>query len=131
MCFGFLREMRCYSGINGVAAVPPSAPDPEFNLPIYLASEMAKRMGTEDLSGLLKTIKTRQSLKNLSLDEKLNSLVGTIEVPTKVGGSILLIDDLYQSGTSLNYAAMLLMEAGAKRVFGLACEKTVRNDDNV
>jgi len=65
------------------------------------------------------------------LDEKLSSLVGTIEVTRRVAGTILLIDDLYQSGTSLNYAAMLLMGAGAERIFGLACEKTIRNDDNV
>jgi hypothetical protein len=94
MCSAFLREMSCYSGIDGVAAVPPSVPDPEFNLPIYIASELAKRIGTKDLADLLKTTKARQSLKNVSLDEKLNSLVGTIEVTGKVGSTILLIDDL-------------------------------------
>ena len=44
---------------------------------------------------------------------------------------VLLVDDLYQSGVSTNYVAMLMLEAGAKEVFGLACEKTCRNDDNV
>lgn len=44
---------------------------------------------------------------------------------------VLLVDDLYQSGVSMNYVAMLLLEAGAKKVFGLSCEKTCSNDDNV
>jgi hypothetical protein len=29
------------------------------------------------------------------------------------------------------YCGLLLLEAGAKKIFGLACEKTCRNDDNV
>ena len=44
---------------------------------------------------------------------------------------VLLIDDLYQSGVTMNYAAMMLLGEGAKAVLGLACEKTCRNDDNV
>jgi predicted amidophosphoribosyltransferase len=47
------------------------------------------------------------------------------------GKRVLLVDDLYQSGISMNYCALLLLRAGAKKVFGLACEKTCRNDDNV
>jgi hypothetical protein len=31
----------------------------------------------------------------------------------------------------MNYVAMLLLEAGAKKVYGMACEKTCSNDDNV
>jgi len=42
---------------------------------------------------------------------------------------VLLIDDLYQSGASSYHVAMLMLETGAKKVFGLACEKTCRNDD--
>ena len=44
---------------------------------------------------------------------------------------VLLLDDLYPSGVSMNYCAPLLVQAGAKKIFGLACEKTCRNDDNV
>ena len=31
----------------------------------------------------------------------------------------------------MNYVAMLLLEQGAKKVYGLACEKTCRNHDNI
>jgi predicted amidophosphoribosyltransferase len=47
------------------------------------------------------------------------------------GRTVLLLDDLYQSGISMNYVAMELLAAGVKEVFGLACEKTCRNDDNL
>ena len=52
-------------------------------------------------------------------------------LPEVKGRKILLIDDLYQSGITMNYVAMLLLEQGAKKVYGLACEKTCRNDDNI
>lgn len=65
--------------------------------------------------------------------DKLDTLVDTIEVDDGIfaGRNVLLVDDLYQSGTSMNYCGLLLLRAGADRVFGLACEKTCRNDDNV
>ena len=47
------------------------------------------------------------------------------------GRTVLLVDDLYQSGTSMNYVALMLLDAGAHTVLGLACEKTCRNDDNI
>jgi predicted amidophosphoribosyltransferase len=60
-------------------------------------------------------------------------LDGTIKVDHELykGKTVLLVDDLYQSGVSINYAAMLLLDAGAKKIFGLSCEKTCSNDDNV
>jgi predicted amidophosphoribosyltransferase len=72
-------------------------------------------------------------LKATSVDAKLDQLKGTIEIDGNAfkGKSVLIIDDLYQSGTSVNYLGMLLLEAGAKRILGLACEKTVGNFDNV
>ncbi|HEV7516029.1 MAG TPA: hypothetical protein VGR07_06990 [Thermoanaerobaculia bacterium] len=42
-----------------------------------------------------------------------------------------MVDDLYQSGISMNYVAMELLAGGARAVLGLACEKTCSNDDNV
>lgn len=37
--------------------------------------------------------------------------------------TVLLVDDLYQSGVTLQYVALKLKEAGAKRVFGIAIVK--------
>ncbi|MDI6709996.1 MAG: hypothetical protein QME76_04815 [Bacillota bacterium] len=103
-----------------------------FDLPRYLARSIAEQWGRDDLTHAIRLIAPRSAAKDLPLDRKLEALKGTIEVDKDlVGGKvILLIDDLYQSGTSMNYLGMLLLEAGAKKVFGLACEKTCRNDAN-
>ena len=39
--------------------------------------------------------------------------------------TILLLDDMYQSGVTMQYVAMRLKEAGAKRVFGMAIVKSL------
>jgi hypothetical protein len=132
-CLAFLKEMTCYQSAQCVVAMPPSDPTKEYNLPRNLAAQMAARLGLEDLSKHVRTMKARGSIKAVPLAQKLDTLLGTIEVDAGVfeGKHVLLIDDLYQSGISMNYCALLLLKAGAKKIFGLACEKTCRNDDNV
>ncbi len=132
-CLAFLAEMTCYKSANCIVAMPPSDPTKKYNLPRYLAAQISAKSGLEDLSQHVRTIKARNSIKGVPLAEKLGTLLGTIEVDGEVFSNkrVLLIDDLYQSGISMNYCALLLLKGGAKKIFGLACEKTCRNDDNV
>jgi hypothetical protein len=132
-CVAFLKEMTCYKTADCVAAMPPSDPKKEYNLPRYLAAQIAGKLALQDLSSHVRTVKTRMSVKGVPRGQKLDTLLGTIEVDKDVfdGKHVLLIDDLYQSGISMNYCALLLLRAGARKIFGLACEKTCRNDDNV
>ncbi len=133
LCLSFLKEMSCYKSSNCVVAMPPSDPVKEYNLPRYLATRIAEEWGRENLSRHVQTIKKRNSIKNVPLGQKLGTLLGTMRVDSDVfdGKRVLLIDDLYQSGISMNYCALLLLKAGARKIFGLACEKTCRNDDNI
>ncbi|MBI5185095.1 MAG: hypothetical protein HZA01_05135 [Nitrospinae bacterium] len=86
-----------------------------------------------NLSHDVSTIRARAGLKDMKLENKLPTIEGTIMVDPEAlkGQTVLLIEDLYQSGVSTNYVAMRMLEAGAEKVFGLACEKTCRNDDNI
>ena len=131
-CVEFLNTMTCYESADCIVAMPPSDPTKPFNLPRYLAKKIAKEWGREDLSKHV-TGAPRNSIKGVSRDQKLDTLLGTIKVEEEVftDRKVLLLDDLYQSGVSMNYCGLLLLQAGAKKIFGLACEKTCRNDDNV
>jgi hypothetical protein len=131
-CIEVLKELTCYDGADCVVAVPPSNPDKEYSLPRLLAAAIADEMDMEDLTKSIVTVKKRESVKEVALDAKLKLLRGSIEVEPDIfnGRTVLLIDDLYQSGTTINYCAQLLLESGADAVLGLACEKTCRNDDN-
>lgn len=132
-CISFLNRMTCYGSADCVVAMPPSDPAKDYNLPRHLAERIAAAWGRENLSQHVRTLKQRESLKGAPIAAKLDTLLGTIEVDAGVfhNKNVLLVDDLYQSGISMNYCALMLLRAGAQKIFGLACEKTCRNDDNV
>ena len=44
---------------------------------------------------------------------------------------VFIVDDLYQSGTTMWAFARYLKNLGARQVFGLACVKSLRDSDNV
>lgn len=131
-CVKFLNNMGCYASADSIVAMPPSDPSKTYNLPRYLAKRIAEEWGREDLSKHV-TGTARNSIKEVPLANKLDTLRGTIKVADGVFNDrkVLLLDDLYQSGVSMNYCGLLLLQAGAKKIFGLACEKTCRNDDNL
>lgn len=70
-------------------------------------------------------------MKDTPAAARLKLLDGTLEIdddPVRFK-RILLVDDLYQSGTTMNYVALELIEKLAKAVYGLSCEKTCANLD--
>lgn len=133
-CLGFLTAIDCYNSATVVVAVPPSNPNKPFDLPTYMTAGIAQATEKPNFSSYVQTIRQRASIKEQpSTTAKLATVEGTIHVESAqfTGQTVLLIDDLYQSGVSMNYVALLLLEAGANKVFGLACEKTLRNDANI
>ena len=132
-CVAFLEIMSCYNQADCVVAIPPSDPNKGFSLPKVLAASIAKAKGIKNFSNFVSTKAKRESIKNVEIGKKLSTIQGSIDIEGEVfdGRTILLVDDLYQSGNTMNYCAQLLLDAGADYVFGLACEKTCRNDDNV
>jgi hypothetical protein len=132
-CLRTLGDLTCYDSTTCIVAIPPSDPKKSFDLPQYLADGISKGLGKSDKTEAVQTITARTASKDIVLEDKLSTVRGTIEVDSAAiqDEIVLLIDDLYQSGVTMNYVAMLLLEAGAKKVFGLSCEKTCSNDDNV
>ena len=77
-----------------------------------------------------KSSRNREQLKNVyDFNERRRLLEGAFTVSTSVaeGESVLLLDDLYRSGATLNAAAEALAEAGATALFALALTKTRKN----
>ncbi|MBF0324669.1 MAG: hypothetical protein HQL42_06305 [Alphaproteobacteria bacterium] len=73
------------------------------------------------------------ALKDALLDQKWDALelAGLIFEPNlPEGSSIVLIDDKYQSGVTMQFVASRLYLAGASEVFGLSMVKTLRDTDN-
>jgi hypothetical protein len=112
-CVACLKELSCYESADCVVAMPPSDPTKAYNLPRHLAVRIAERWGRQDVTPHVRTIKPRNSIRGIAVAQKLDTLLGTIEVDKDIfaGKRVLLVDDLYQSGISMNYCALLLLRA--------------------
>ena len=78
-CVTFLNAMGCYSSADCIVAMPPSDPSKAFNLPRYMARRVAEKWDRQDLSKHV-TGKPRNSIKEVRLGQKLDTLLGTIAV---------------------------------------------------
>jgi hypothetical protein len=106
--------------------------DKEFDLPKEIAKRVAKATDKKNASDSFVINGDKPSLKHLPLQEKWVALekaniVFNDDLQKK---NIILIDDLYQSGTTMQFMAMKLYEAGAKNVFGFCLVKGMRDTDN-
>lgn len=120
-----------YRKAKTVMPIPPN-PSKTFHLPVELARELAERTGKMDGTAMIRKVRETPKLQALPFDEKLKALRGAIEITGDIEGkSIILIDDLYQSGATMWTVARLLKKKGARRVLGLACVKSWRDTDNI
>jgi len=76
---------------------------------------------------------TKASVKEVALDEKwaawesADLQVTSLDLAEK---KIILIDDKYQSGTTIQFVGSVLQSHGASEVYGLSLVKTLRDTDN-
>ena len=125
------------------SSVVPSDSYEDFYLPKYLAEKLAadnslSRIRDSSNPIIESRITTKlYKLKNISIKSKLfvcEELYANnrVSLANSVKGyNIVIIDDFYQSGTTMWSYAKFLKDKGATTVFGLACEKNFRDSDNI
>lgn len=115
--------------IDVLVPVPPSAHRAVQPVSI-LAAEIGHRLGIP-VADCVKRIREIPQLKNVfDLDERLKLLDGlhTVEGFAAQGKRILLFDDLYRSGATMNAITTALFETGkAAEVFALRITRTRSN----
>jgi hypothetical protein len=131
ICREFILKTPFYNTAPSLAAVPPR-PSKQYDLPTILAKRIAHSLDLNDISQSLRWLGEKGQLKQEKLEEKWDFLAKTgMEVDYSFqGDSIILLDDLYQSGTTLHFVAACLLDAGAGEVYGLSLVKSWRNTDN-
>jgi|SRR6185437_14421984 len=130
--FNTINELPFYKEADFVAAVPPR-PDKEFDLPAWIAKLVAVATKKPDITRNFKFGNTKGTLKEAALDEKWTAWENaglTLDSVDLAGKKVILIDDKYQSGTTLQFVAMILQKHGASEVYGLSLVKTLRDTDN-
>jgi competence protein ComFC len=115
-------------GLSRIVPVPPSAV--RRVQPLYqVADGLGARLKVQ-VKKIEKSSQNHEQLKNVyDFDERRRLLEGAFVV-SRSGVErerILLLDDLYRSGATLNAVAEALTRAGAAAVFALALTKTRKN----
>jgi len=130
-CIECFDNLPFYKDADFICAIPPSKKGGD-NLPRLVAEGLASAAGLKNISKSVEWKKDKPQLKEVKFDDKLKLLedIGVEIVEDVKGKNIILVDDLYQSGVTMQYCAMKLKEAGAKRVFGFSIVKSRSNTDN-
>lgn len=109
-------------GMDAVLAVPlynVKFREREFNQAHLLAAAVVREFNIKDLSaGLKRSIPTKPQ-SGLDKKERFENIKGTFEVITPgplSGKNLLLIDDLFTTGATLNECAKVLKKAGAAKL---------------
>ena len=80
------------------------------------AELLAARLGRPVAARLIRRRKNTPSQTGLSRSERKRNLAGAFEVRERVRGTLILVDDVYTTGSTMNEAARALKRAGAERV---------------
>jgi hypothetical protein len=129
---GVYRRLHSDLEIDAVCSVPPSKAD-QLSLPNRIASRMAAELNLNDLTSELNWASVKPSVKELPVSEKWNALekVGLTLSEAFKGRNILIIDDMYQSGSTIHFVASKLREAGCNDIHCFAVVKALGDTDNV
>jgi len=117
--------------IDLVTAVPLDSArqrDRGYNQSLCLARPLAWKIGLPIVASIIKRIKKTRSQVGLSLEERKINVTGAFWAEQKhvVGKSILIIDDVVTTGSTINSCAEALIKANASRVYGLTLARAMR-----
>jgi len=114
---------------DGIISVPPTH---SGNLVEIFARSVADSLGIPYIAGLVKKrpAQEQKSLTNaLQKQDNVREAFAVSEYAHVAGKTLLLIDDIYDSGYTLREAAATLRKAGAHAVYPLTITRTVHSDD--
>lgn len=123
MCRYAEKELRLWKPdlILPVPLHPAKQRQRGFNQAEYLADRIGDHFGIPVTAGILKKIRRTRSQKKLDAAERRRNLQGAFGTEDDLEGlDILIIDDVYTTGSTVDAASAALLEAGAERTFFLA-----------
>lgn len=124
---GYLNKIKGRVDLNDLIVVPVPLHKRKFNQRGYNQSELitgqiSKSLNLEVAGGCLQKTKSTEDQARLKESKRKGNLKGAFVClkPELISGKrILLVDDVYTTGTTMAECAKVLKEAGAKEVIGL------------
>jgi ComF family protein len=101
-----------------------------FNQALLLAKELGRRTGIPYFKTILKKTKPTLPQVNLSGAEREKGLRAAFHVVGKkelLGKSVLLVDDVYTTGATVNECSKVLVKGGAGRVDVLTLAHAIKS----
>lgn len=115
-------------GVDIIVPVPPSRPGRSLQPVLTLSEVLSRKLSIPNGVDAVAAVKEIPELKNVyNYDERLRLLQGVhvIRSPIVQGKRVLLFDDLYRSGATMNTITAALYDHGlAADVFALAITRT-------
>jgi len=97
-----------------------------YNQSEELAKELSKVLKIPILSNILIKIKETESQIGLSREQRIKNLQGAFTTKNAQflqGKKIFLVDDVYTTGSTMQECAIVLKNAGAKQIWGIALSR--------
>lgn len=131
-----IRDLPYYKDADLICSVP-SASDKVFDLPDRVVSLVDKKIDKQNITKAFSFSGAKPPVKDIALDERWQ-VWEDAQVSFQKGDefnigdkTVILIDDKYQSGRTIQYIAMKLQQAGAREVYGLSFVKTVSDGQRI
>lgn len=129
----FIKNMPLYKDADYICA-PPYNKDKAFDLPTELIKIISLKINKADISKFFVLDNKKESVKDAPESDKWevwDSAGVKINNDIDIAGKrVIILDDKYQSGTTVHYIAMKLQEKGVSKIYGLYLVKTRGNKDN-
>ena len=120
-----LRAEPRFSPAEGIVPVPlhpTKLRERGYNQSLLLAQEVSRGSGLPLIDDALQKVRRTKSQTRLTFEERVENLRGAFRVKLREkveGKKLILIDDVFTTGSTLNNCAQALLEAGACEVYGL------------
>ena len=121
-CARWLAAHPRYRNADCIAAIPSSGPASALDLPNILVEEITKAFRLERIP---MSTAPRTQQKGLGIRDARENVHGKFSVQRRLSGrTVVLLDDLYDSGSTINEGVRALRSASAHAVFALTASKT-------
>lgn len=115
-----VRESGWYKEIECITCVPMRNRDRLYNQAAVISGVVAEKSGIPFVEDALVKVKDNPPFYKLNRQRRLELIKGSFKaenVTSFKDKTVLLIDDIYTTGVTMNEAAITLLHAGAKKIY--------------